>query len=319
MPPGDTIYYDNSRVGDTLRQPAGQAAEEYHYRDEPKKKLSGDEMLLYLFVVCVAVFIFLRIFRATQPDFFRRRKLRRQAVKDIKENREQYDNWLSRYNQYYASLPPAEKERFMQRTVTFRNSKIFRFHSMKGEEYMKILISGAAVQLTFGFKNYLIEYFPVINVIRKEYRLPGEEAVYEGHVTGQSICISWNHFIDGYNDYTDSQNVGLHEMAHAISFDVFHGNGENNSPSLNRRFQEYVKEAAPVFKGLRQGRYNTLDDYAATNVEEFWAVAVESFFEDSVEFRKTMPDLYDALCDLLNQNPLQAEKIIDKKLAGFAS
>ena len=35
-------------------------------------------------------------------------------------------------------------------------AKEFRFHSMVEEEYIPVLISGAAVQMTFGLRNYLM-------------------------------------------------------------------------------------------------------------------------------------------------------------------
>ncbi|WP_431211698.1 zinc-dependent peptidase [Puia sp. P3] len=47
-----------------------------------------------------------------------------------------------------------------------------------------------------------------------------------------------------------------------------------------------------------------LGDYAATNYHEFWAVAVEVFFESPVAFRHEMPDLYEAMACVLNQDPL---------------
>lgn len=230
-----------------------------------------------------------------------------------------YDQWLSKYNPYYNSLPAELKKRFLQRTVEFRESKEFRYHFMQPEEHIPVLISGAAVQLTFGLGYFLIEYFSVINIVKKEYSISQYEGILEGHVSNLSISISWRNFIADYENYTDSENVGLHEMAHAISFDVFHGNNENNSSTLTRRFKEYIHEAGPVFKELRRGKNQILDDYGAINVEEFWAVSIETFFENPAEFREKMPGLYDAICELLNQDPLSNEKIIDKRLAGLAN
>ena len=49
---------------------------------------------------------------------------------------------------------------------------------------------------------------------------------------------------------------------------------------------------------------NLLGDYAATNYHEFWAVAVEIFFESPGQFRHELPDLYEAMATVLNQDPL---------------
>jgi Mlc titration factor MtfA (ptsG expression regulator) len=37
---------------------------------------------------------------------------------------------------------------------------------------------------------------------------------------------------------------------------------------------------------------------------------VEAFFELPEELKKNLPQLYDALCDVLNQDPLAQDKII---------
>ncbi|MGH2553782.1 MAG: zinc-dependent peptidase [Chitinophagaceae bacterium] len=221
---------------------------------------------------------------------------------------------------YYNSLPGQLKKRFLKRTIAFKESKEFRFHFMQSDEYIPVLISGAAVQLTFGLKHFLIEYFPVINIVRKEYSYSGSDKIVEGHVRvdNHSINISWNNFIQDYEDYSDSQNVGLHELAHAISFDFLYGFHENKHPHYEEGLKEYIQVAAPVFKELREDKPHFLDDYGAMNVEEFWGVSIETFFENPVEFRDKIPGLYEAICELLNQDPTRTEKVVDKGLAGFA-
>jgi Mlc titration factor MtfA (ptsG expression regulator) len=61
---------------------------------------------------------------------------------------------------------------------------------------------------------------------------------------------------------------------------------------------------------MQAGEASLLDKYAATNYQEFWAVCIETFFERPEEFKKQMPNLYFALCHLLNQDPLTPKKII---------
>ncbi len=55
---------------------------------------------------------------------------------------------------------------------------------------------------------------------------------------------------------------------------------------------------------MQAGGRNLLGDYAATNYHEFWAVSVEVFFENPVQFRHELPDLYEAMARVLNQDPL---------------
>lgn len=229
----------------------------------------------------------------------------------------QYDEWLKKYNPYYNSLSESLQKIFLERTVTFMREKEFRFHAMVEEEYIPVLISGAAVQLTFGLRNYRMGYFPVIHVIRKEYTLDINRETYYGHVSRTGIYISWNHFLEGYADYNDSINVGLHEMAHAISYDAFLGYEDEHDRKFKERLNEFTEEGKPLFRAMRQGASHVLDDYACTNFDEFWAVCAETFFENPVEFSDKMPALYKEISELLNQDPLLPEKIIDPVIAGL--
>jgi Mlc titration factor MtfA (ptsG expression regulator) len=229
-----------------------------------------------------------------------------------------YDEWLSKYNPYYQSLDLRDKKIFLERTVIFLNEKDFRFHAMVEEEYIPVLISGAAVQMTFGLRNYLMDYFPVIHVIRKEYVLDIDKETYYGHVSRSGIYISWNHFLEGYSDYGDSVNVGLHEMAHAVSYDLFLGEQDRHDLAVKERLKDFSKEGTVSFRAMKQGMPHIFDEYALTNFDEFWAVCVENFFENPVEFQESHPALYQSVCNLLNQNPLIPGKIIDRELAGLA-
>lgn len=223
----------------------------------------------------------------------------------------QMDSWLSKYNPYYHSLSPKLKELFLQRTLNYMGSKTWRFHSMKPEEYIPVLISGAAVQLTFGLKNYMMDHFEVIHVIRKEYYIPRLEDIYHGHVSPTGIHVAWNHFLHGYADYTDSLNIGLHEMAHALQYDVYLGYPEAEDRKFRQRLEKFAKEGKDIFRGIRSGKESILDDYATTNFDEFWAVSVETFFENPAEFKAEMPELYWMISDVLNQDPVTNEKVIE--------
>ena len=44
-------------------------------------------------------------------------------------------------------------------------------------------------------------------------------------------------------------------------------------------------------------------------------LSVEAFFEMPEELRTRLPQLYNALCDILNQDPLTKEKIISQAVA----
>jgi Mlc titration factor MtfA (ptsG expression regulator) len=49
-------------------------------------------------------------------------------------------------------------------------------------------------------------------------------------------------------------------------------------------------------------------------MHEFWAVSVEAFFENPGGLRKNMPDLYEALSRVLNQDPSTKAKLLKSEL-----
>ena len=93
-------------------------------------------------------------------------------------------------------------------------------------------------------------------------------------------------------------------MAHALAYVNFITQTEEDK-HFKKEFPNFSKVARPIFTSMQQGgAKNLLGDYAATNYHEFWAVAVEVFFESSVQFRHELPDLYKAMSRVLNQDPL---------------
>ena len=60
------------------------------------------------------------------------------------------------------------------------------------------------------------------------------------------------------------------------------------------------------------GAESYLRGYAFTNLQEFWAVSVEAFFDNPAGLKQSLPQLYGTLCDILNQDPLTRDKILVK-------
>jgi Mlc titration factor MtfA (ptsG expression regulator) len=222
----------------------------------------------------------------------------------------EFDSILSQYNPYYKSLDDTVRDRFLRRVLNFMEAKDFEYIDIEQEERMPLLISAAAVQLTFGLENYHLDYFKTIYILRENYRFGLYNMPFEGHVSEDGIYLSWSNFIREFTDYTDGQNVGLHEMAHALAYVNFTVE-EGKDDSFHDKFKDFSEVARPVFEKMQGGEVTVLDPYAATNYQEFWAVSIETFFEKAHAFKKQLPELYRALCILLNQDPLTPRKIID--------
>lgn len=238
-----------------------------------------------------------------------RNRILAQKVKEQYVNKHNaYDAILQQYIPYYRNLNAALRDRFLKRTLIFRATKHFEFVEMEEEEHMSLLISAAAVQLTFGLQHFLMDHFHKIYIMKRSYHYGLFNVPFQGHVSEDGIYLSWNNFLNSYANYSDGDNVGLHEMAHALAYVNFpeHEHEGEDEGFQYRWFKMFTTTGRQVFNRMQAGEMNLLGSYAATNYQEFWAVCVENFFERPSSFKIQLPELYDAICKLLNQDMLQS-------------
>lgn len=221
-----------------------------------------------------------------------------------------YSFVIGGYISYFNTLSPEMKRRFVERVHNFRLSKQFHYVGMEEREEVPILISASAVQVTFGLENYLLEHFKNIHVLADAYHMDGDKELYIGHVAPESIYISWKHFLYGYAVNDDNINVAIHEMSHALLYNNFFAPyGKDEHFRLN--YEKFSTTTGPILADVITRRRSYLRNYAYSNLHEFWAVSVEAFFENPAGLKLNMPELYNALCKVLNQDPLSTDKILN--------
>jgi len=211
---------------------------------------------------------------------------------------------VSRHLNYYNRLGLDDQRKFLFRTWLFKKSKQFHYIEVRETAEMPILVSAVAVQLTFGLERYLLNYFNHIFVLRDDYHYGFYSRPFMGHVDKTGIYLSWDNFMKGISGQTPDCNVGLHEMGHALAYVNFITETDEDK-RFKREFKNFSRVARPIFTAMQKGSKNLLGDYAATNYHEFWAVSAETFFENPVRFRYELPELYEAMASLLNQDPLR--------------
>jgi MtfA peptidase len=108
-------------------------------------------------------------------------------------------------------------------------------------------------------------------------------------------------------------NVVLHEMAHILDAEdgIFDGQPLHDDPGQGERWAAALqREFAVQRAAVDAGEDAPLNDYAARNHAEFFAVAAEAFFCTPDRLRDRLPDLYLQLSrffrDDRNASPLQA-------------
>lgn len=225
------------------------------------------------------------------------------------ESANDYAAIIGRVLPYFVQLSDANKQRFLKRVYNFRKIKSFHFHGLEPREEIAVLVSAAAVQVSFGLKNYRLSFFTDIYILSDAYQAVNAKELYIGHVSPSGIYISWKHFVQGFSNYSDGFNVTLHEMAHALHHENF-----IKETGIDWDFRQDFDKLPEIFGPLMTQaiveRRSYLRGYAFTNFHEFWAVSVENFFENPQGLKDNLPQLYAILCDTLNQDPLHLNELV---------
>ena len=215
-----------------------------------------------------------------------------------------YRDILQKYFPFYRQLDDTNKNMFAQRVTNFIYGK--RFIPRMIDEITieaKVLIAATAVQLTFGLTNVYLQHFDKILVYPNDYYSSITKKYHKGEVNPRFgiIVISWQSFVEGFVSPDDAVNVGLHEMAHALRLENLIRSEDYKffDAELVRAFDEHAIALCRVANWSE----TFFRPYACANEHEFFAVAVENFFERPREFKNAIPELYAILSRLLNQDP----------------
>lgn len=122
------------------------------------------------------------------------------------------------------------------------------------------------------------------------------------------VIIVWDAALHGSRHPESGNNVIYHEFAHKL--DMLDGMADGTPPLKDRsEFRDWVQTCTQEYLRLKnrteKGQRSFLDDYAATNEAEFFAVATEHFFDQPRLMIKHAPDLYRVLKHYYCQDPAE--------------
>ena len=177
------------------------------------------------------------------------------------------------------------------------------------DDTTRLLIAASAAMLTHGIPRF--EWPRMRDIVihpqafNEEYT--SEHATISGMVHYQGpILYSEPDLRLGFRR-SDGHNVGLHELAHVLDLADGHADGVPVGASWASS-APWLEIVSDRLAKLRAHRYpDVLREYAATNEAEFFAVAVETFFERPHKLRHKDPELYAMLRDYFGQNPAEAQ------------
>ena len=127
----------------------------------------------------------------------------------------------------------------------------------------------------------------------------------ESHDQGP-VIIAWDAALRSARRPGSGQNVVYHEFAHKL--DTLDGLADGTPPLPGREeYRDWVETLSGEYLRLRRdaerGRRTFLDDYAATDEAEFFAVATEQFFDSPRDLLAQSPELYRVLRGYYGQDP----------------
>lgn len=214
-------------------------------------------------------------------------------------------NTLLITNTYYKSLSKNNKKTFVIRTLIFLRTTNFNSDpEFSLNNKMKIIISSAFVQITFGLKINTFNKFNDIFVTPRSYSYKNNEALFDGDVNlhTKKVNMSWPAIEKGFKIPDDAMNLSIHEFGHCLIF-------ENSKRSYLSKifkqedFNNWKKQAKDQFQKIKLNENKVLRDYAGTNLIELFSVSLETFFEKPEHFESYEPEFYLCMVKLLKQDP----------------
>ena len=205
---------------------------------------------------------------------------------------------------------PAELQQQLHKLVQqfLFQKKFLGCAGMDVDDQVRVTIAGQACLLLLNRYSKVYPALHTVLVYPSAFLVPRNHVDEAGIVTegrqdllGESwgdgrVVLSWDHGLHGARDWTDGQNVVLHEFAHQLDSESGSNNG---APWLGNRahYRSWSEVLSRDFANLRMDamyqQQSVFDHYGATSPAEFFAVATETFFEKPHQMAERHPALYE--------------------------
>jgi MtfA peptidase len=211
--------------------------------------------------------------------------------------------WLEANVPLYSRLGESEKQRF-ERDVSFLLDE-WTYEGVQDVDATlerKLAIAAGGALLLHGRPDWELPPRHSVLIYPARFNddyLTGQRGDFDGMAHEQGpVIVTVDALEEDWADPENGHNVVLHELAHLLEF-------RNVVADVRSNGKIDIEWDTLIDRELRRvrSRNSMLRQYAATNRMEFFAVAVESFFERPDAMSSRHPELFEALKAFFNLDP----------------
>ncbi len=211
---------------------------------------------------------------------------------------------------FFRSLQPDDQVRFRRELQVFLGEKLITGIKTEVDTTTRVLAAASAIIPIFGFPEWEWDQISEILIYPSRYNKDYQFDDAQGRNTlgqvgtgymNRLMILSKPDLLQGFRNPGDKRNVGLHEFAHLVdksdgTIDGLPGVG------LDRKaVGPWIELVRRKMEEIDRGD-SDINDYGATNPEEFFAVASEYLFERPGIMQRKHPELYVMLAKVFNQD-----------------
>ncbi len=212
---------------------------------------------------------------------------------------ERWSRTLERYSDFYRRLNKADRYVFQQRVLLFLDTTAVESTEFEVTEDDRLLVAASAIIPVWAFPKW--DYFNLHTVVLVSHGLVDDGSGKHGHglITGMvgsgvmsgKMFLSRQALYQGFQNPQDGRNVGIHEFVHLI--DMADGICDGFPERLLEHAYSlpWMNVVAKKIEDILNDK-SEIDEYGATNRQEFLSVTSEYFFEKPHVLKKKHPKLY---------------------------
>ncbi len=244
---------------------------------------------------------------------WKRRKL------DSRPFPEDWRRALEKHIHQYSKMNGEQRDKYLRLVRYFMAEKSFEgCGGMELDEEKKLLIAALACIPLLGGVSDVYPYLRSVLVYPSEYHAPYTESGDDGVVTegvesrsGESwdqgvLVFAWDEIAYDLRRPRDGANIVFHECAHQLDYEWgatmedFAWQRKAGEPGMAATLKASYQR---LLEKLERGRPVMVDEYAATNIHEFFAVMTETWLERPDRIKTAWPEVDRVLREFYQLNP----------------